>query len=121
VLPSPWVGIVLVLATHRCVRLVGWDHLSVLVRARAWITGEHATNSGSTNARMGLTSERVEIQVAHRRPFFYELFGCPYCMSVWIGTAAYIAWYFEPWWTMTILAPAALSSAVGIVSRWLDP
>lgn len=120
-IPSPWVAAILVLATHRLVRLVGWDHLSILVKARAWITGQHATNSGSTNTRMNLTSERVEFQVAHRRAFFDELFGCPYCLSVWLGTAVYVAWYFEPWWTMTMLAPAALSSAVGMVSRWLDP
>lgn len=120
-IPSPWTSLVLVLAVHRLCRLVGWDHLAILEKIRAWITGEHATNSGSTNARMGLTSERVEVQVAYRRPFFAELFGCPYCLSVWIGSAVYVAWYFEPWWAVTILAAPALSSAVGIVSRWLDP
>jgi len=120
-IPSPWAAAILVLATHRLVRLVGWDHLSILVKARAWIAGEHATNSASTNARMGLTSERIEVNVAYRRRFFYELFGCPYCLSVWIGSGVYVAWYFAPWWTLTLLAAPALSSAVGIVSRWLDP
>lgn len=120
-IPSPWIAVVLVLATHRLVRLVGWDHLSILVKARAWVTGQHATNSGSTNTRMGVTSERVEMQVAHRRRFFDELFGCAYCLSVWIGTAVYVAWVYEPSYTLYVCAPLALSSAVGMISRWLDP
>ena len=120
-IPSPWVSLVLVLATHRLVRFVGWDHLPPLVRTRSWVTGEYTTTRGSANSRLGLTSERVEVEVAHRREFFNELFACSFCLSAWIAVPVYAFWFFWPWWTVTLLAAPALSSAVGILSRWLDP
>lgn len=120
-IPSPWVAAILLLATHRLVRFVGWDHLPPLPRVRAWVSGEHAVNSGSSNTRMGLTSERLDVRVAHRRPWFDELFGCAFCMSVWVGTAVYLAWVFEPRIALYALAVPALSSATGFLAKWLDP
>lgn len=119
-IPSPWVAAVLALATFRIVRLLGWDHLPVLVRARDWVAGKQTTSRGSHAARIGV-AEPVEYGVGYRRPFFDLLFGCAYCLGVWVAVPVYVAWYFEPWWTLTILAPAALSAVVGIVARWLDP
>lgn len=120
-IPVPWQAVILVLATHRLVRLVGWDHMPWLVKARAWISGEQATNTGTMADRMRLTATEPTTQVGYRRPFWHDLFQCPWCLSVWIGIPIYVAWYFEPWWTTTISAPLALSAAVGVVARWLDP
>ncbi len=120
-IPNVWTSTILVLAAFRLTRLVGWDHLPPLVAARAWLSGEHATNRGSANSRMNLTSERPEVRIAHRRPFWDLLFSCAYCLGLWVSGGLYAFWVEKPTWALYVAAPFSLSAAVGLIARFLDP
>jgi hypothetical protein len=109
------------LAISRVVRLVGWDHMPFLVKARAWVTGEYRTSNGSTNARLGVTNEQVQTTVAHRRQWIADLISCPFCLGLWLSAAVYVAWRFEPRWTLYGAVPLAISTLVGTWVRFLDP
>jgi hypothetical protein len=110
VIPSPWVAVVLALAGHRLMRLAGWDDLPIILRARTWVNG------GVDGVQWG-------------RPSVAHFVGCAYCLGFWISLVEYLVWVaaghpgampFRSW----MLYPAgvlALSSAVGIISRTLDP
>jgi Protein of unknown function (DUF1360) len=120
VIPSPWIALVLVLAIFRVVRLIGWDTFPPLIRLRDWITGARVVTAGSTNARMRLTNEQVETHYEFRWPTLAEGISCAYCASIWIGSGVYIAWLAWPKWTLYVAAPLAVSTAVGLIARWLD-
>lgn len=120
-IPSVWQAVIITLACLRTTRLIGWDDLPALVAARRWVTGEHTMNSGSTNARLGQTAEPVTHRTAWRRPALAYGLSCAYCLSVWGGVAWYAAWRLWPSWTLAAAFPLAVSSAVGLIARWLDP
>ncbi|MHA2079086.1 MAG: DUF1360 domain-containing protein [Candidatus Thorarchaeota archaeon] len=42
--------------------------------------------------------------------FFGNLFGCVWCMSVWVALFLYAVWYFSPMFAIMISTPLALSS-----------
>lgn len=120
-IPHWWQALVLGLAAFRVVRLLGWDSFPPIVRARAWATGEQIATRGSTNARMGLTAERVEDVHTYRRPLLHELVSCGYCSGWWVSLAWYGAWLVWPSWSLLVAFPFALSAFVGTWSRMLDP
>lgn len=110
-LPSWYVGLVLALGAFRVVRLIGWDDFPPIARLRAKITGEQRyTNS---------TASR-ETLVRYQRPTLDHFLHCPFCQGFWVCVGVYIAWRFEPYWTVVALAPFALNSVVGLVARNLD-
>jgi hypothetical protein len=121
VIPSPWVGLVLALAVYRLCRLAGWDHFTPIARARTWLYGATVTNSASTNARLGVTNESVEVTWTYRRPMLAELLSCAFCLGWWISLAVYLAWLWKPEWTLYGAAPLALSAAAGLIAKNLDP
>jgi len=121
VTPHPYIAVILTLAVFRLVRLIGWDHMPYLIRVRAWATGEQHTSNGSTNARLGVTNEQVQNTVTYRRQWLADLIACSYCSGLWLSTAAYVAWRFEPRWTLYAAVPLALSTVVGAWSRFIDP
>lgn len=120
-IPSPWVSLVLALGTLRVVRICGWDTFPPIVRVRGWLLGTTVSRTGSQNSVNGLTSEQVTATVTYRRPVLAELLECAFCQGWWWSVAAYVAWRLEPSWTVAVLAPFALSMAVGLAARWLDP
>lgn len=120
-IPPPWVGVVLALAVYRLCRLAGWDDFPPVAKVRAWVVGEEIVNRGSTNARLGVTDEPVLYGTTFRRPTLEHFLHCPFCLGFWLSVAAYLGWRFEPHWSLTLLAPFALSAAVGLVARNLDP
>lgn len=92
-IPHPYPAVVLVLAIARVYRLVAYDHLAPLVKLREWLL--------------------------HDRPFFAELVGCAFCLSVWLSIAAYVLWRLFPGPTMVGAYVAAASMGAGlIVKRW---
>lgn len=111
-IPAPWVALVLLLGAFRLTRLAGWDDLPPIARLRARLTGQ-AVRYTPTESRGAIFS--------YRRPLLAHFLECPYCVGFWISAAVYAAWWITPWWTVTVLAPFALSAAVGIVARQLDP
>lgn len=120
-IPSPWVGLVLVLAAYRCTRLTGWDDFPPIVRARAWVVGEKVVTRGSTNARLRQTSEKVERDTTYRWPTLNQFLHCAFCSGWWWSLAVYLSWIFAPRPTLYACAPLAFSAAVGLVAKNLDP
>lgn len=120
-IPDPWTAIILALGVYRLTRLLGWDDFPPVAKVRAWVVGEHVVTTGSTNARMGLTNEPVEVEYSYRRPTLSHFLHCPFCLGAWLCLGTYIAWRLEPSWTLTVAFVFAMSGAVGLVARNLDP
>lgn len=114
-IPSPWIGLVLALATFRLTRLVGWDDLPPVVRARAWALGESVT------ARSRPAGQEDVYVYVYKRPLLAHFVHCPFCIGFWLSAAVYVAWVFEPRGTLYVAAPFALSAVVGLVAKNLDP
>lgn len=109
---TPWAFVVLALGLFRIVRLIGWDDLPPIARLRARITRERV-HTNSTDSR--------ELIYTYGRPTLAHFLACAYCQGWWVCLVGYVAWRVEPGWTLAALAPFALSAAVGIVARRLDP
>lgn len=120
-IPGWWQAIVLGLAAFRITRLIGWDDLPPVERARAWVVGRKVAKTGSFNSRAGLTNEHHDDVFEYDRPTLAHALGCAYCSGWWICLAWYVAWRLEASWTLTVAFPLALSSFVGTWARILDP
>lgn len=105
-MPGPFVFVVLALAAYRLTRLIGWDTFPLAARARAWATGEYRMNAGA---------------IAYRRSGVLHLVECPFCVGWWISLVLYLLWLTAPSVTMYASVPLAISGAVGLVSKNLDP
>lgn len=121
VLPDPWAALVLALGVYRIVRLIGWDDFPPIARIRAWATGEHEMVVGSFNDRLGVTQTQPSATIAYQRPMLAHFLHCPFCQGWWVSLAVFVAWSLVPAWTLIALAPFALSAAVGLIARNLDP
>lgn len=127
-LPGWWAFTLLVLATYRVVRIIGWDNAPLIIRIRGWITGAELVTNGSTNARLGVTNEDVISSTRYRRPTLDHFLGCPFCQGFYVSLAAYGAWLLagapgavgSSSWAWYLAAPLALSAAVGLVAKNLD-
>lgn len=102
-LPPPWTGIVLTLAAFRLARLVGWDDFPPIRRTRDWLVGAGDQLTGP------------------RRRLLDDFLGCPWCQGFWLSAGVYVAWLLEPTGTLYAAAPFALSAAVGLIAKNLDP
>ena len=120
-IPSAWVGVVMALGVYRISRLLGWDDFPPVARARAWVTGEYVISRGDMNQQAGLTKIPPEIETRFRRPLLEHFLHCPFCQGFWLSVIAYVAWVFAPTETVYFLAAWALSAAVGLIARNLDP
>lgn len=120
-IPGPLASFVLALAVFRLWRIIGWDDFPPLVRARGWLTGAHKVTRGSTNARMGITNEPVENEIAYRRPLLAHFLSCTYCSGFWIALGFYGAWRLWPGPTLAVAFVLALSAAAGILAKIYDP
>jgi hypothetical protein len=87
-------------------------------------------------ARMGVGGEPVEpslpgkqpsseadaVRPAYSRPTLAHLVHCPFCLGWWVSLATYVLWLALPDpWMMALAAPFALSGAVGLIAKNLDP
>jgi hypothetical protein len=107
------VALVLALGVFRLCRLIGWDDFPPIKKLRAKATGERAYRN--------TTEKRDEDILRYTRPILEHFITCPFCLGFWLSLAAFLAWRFEPTWTLYGLAPFALSGAVGLISKNLDP
>lgn len=112
---------VLVLAAFRLTRLVGWDEWPPILRARAWLLGELDIDNGDRVMGGPEPDYVAPLEATYRRPRVAHLVHCPFCLGWWISLAVYTAWLAVPRATLYVMLPFAISGAVGLVAKNLDP
>lgn len=119
-------AVTIVLAAFRVTRLVGWDEITQ--PPRAWLSGVHDRNySKLAHDIEGLLAEGVDPWTARRPPiskrryYVAKLLHCPWCVGFWISCMYAIGAYEWPHATILIAAPFAISAAVGLIAKQLDP
>lgn len=119
-IPGWWQAVVLGLAAYRVARLVGWDDLPPVEKARAWVTGETVQYVGDVNSMQGVSTDKPTTSYVFRRPVLAHFLHCAFCTGFWIALAEYLAWTWEPSWTLRVMFPWALAAVPGLVARNLD-
>lgn len=112
-IPTWWQFAILVLGAYRITRLLGWDDWPPIYKLRARLLGERwffPSQSSNEKAR-----------VAYDRALLAKLFHCPFCLGWWVCLLAWALWLPFPHFTIIALTPWALSGAVGLLSKNLDP
>lgn len=119
VIPGAWQTVLLALFAFRLTRLVGWDDLSPVVAVRNKLMGAHWTFTPNT----GRTVEEEVDQGwwEYRRPLLAHFVHCPFCLGAWISLLVAASWWLWPHATLLVALPFALSSAVGLIAKQLDP
>lgn len=120
-IPSTWAGVVMALGVYRIVRLIGWDDLPPILRARAWLVGAQVQMQGSSNAVAGLTGETPQMVWTYKRPVLAHFLQCAFCQGFWTSIVCYVAWATLGHWALYALVPLAISAAVGLIAKNLDP
>lgn len=131
----------LALAAFRMTRLIGWDTFPPVARARSrillsWIEpvcssckAERADYEardgrewvGLENCPRCGSGEPATFLEGHGRPLLGELVECPFCLGWWIALALYAGWLVAPTAALVVSVPLALSAAVGLLAKNLDP
>lgn len=137
-IPDSWPLVILVLATFRVARLIGWDDITI--RLRGWATGipdedhevwvkilEGHAERGVDPWRHGLAGVETPSGRLDRPPFsrfrwdFAKMIRCPWCLGWWLSVAAWLLFASWPRATLFGALPLALSAAVGLIAKRLDP
>lgn len=119
-IPSLMEALILALGTYRIARLIGWDDFPPVARVRAWVVGEVISSAGSINDRMRVTGNVPDVTVVYRRPVLEHFIGCPFCQGFWLSVVVYAGWLLSAHVALLVLAPWALSGAVGLIAKNLD-
>ena len=126
-LPPPWAAIVLTLATFRLLRLIGWDTFPPIAELRGWILGEDWSETDKHAEREGFQKWELRSKVRSdghpkgERWMLADLVGCPFCLGLYLSVAVYVLWLWQPTVVMYGSAPFALSAAIGLIAKNLDP
>lgn len=67
-----------------------------------------------------LVSEDGPYDVLVKVRIMTRAFSCLWCLSVWLGAAVVLAWYFVPFWTVVISLPLAISGAAIMIDRYIN-
>lgn len=102
--------VVLMLGAFRLTRIIGWDTMAALVHVREWVTGRRLEDDGS-----------VTVLNPSRPEWLDQLLSCPWCLGWWVSLATAFAWWWVPTVTLAVALPLALSAAVGLIAKQLDP
>ncbi len=73
-MPHPWELAVLALAAFRLFRLLSYDDLRPIARARAWVLGEEV-------ARIEGCPDPI---YQYRWPTLAHFVGCGFCLGAWV-------------------------------------
>lgn len=130
-------ALLLVLGAFRLTRLVGWDDLTV--KFRRWVTGltdrhynmwadrihdmqQEDVDPWSVDPILLRRHNAPEVPpVSERRFYFAKLMRCPWCLGFWISLLVVVGWIVDSGVTLLALSPFALSGAVGLLTKHLDP
>lgn len=101
---TPFHFVLLTLATWRLTRLITHDHITAFIREQVYDVKK--VGRKVTLARPGVGPRRV----------LADLFGCPWCVSIWSATIlgfAFLVW--EPFFYITLLlALSAVATAAQV-------
>ena len=107
-IPDWWEALLIALASYRMWRLLAED--DIFDRPRRWLL------------RLGSDWQKEGDPVpAGYRTKMAEWLTCPWCAGLWISFIWWGMWLWVGDWAAGIAAPFALSAAVGITRRNLDP
>lgn len=129
-LPGGLELVVLALAAFRLTRLIGWDDLPPVARARARLLGETPPAYEVSQPVWSPELEQFvvmgtppddEAEPEYRRELLAEMFHCPFCLGFWVSLGTYLAWAAWPGAVFWAAVPLALSGAVGLAAKNLDP
>lgn len=56
----------------------------------------------------------------HKAVNITHLFECVWCLSIWLGLIAAVAYYFYPFWTVAAALPLALSAGAILADRYIN-
>lgn len=137
-LPHALSLVVLTLAVFRLARLIGWDDITI--RARGYVTGipdddhsqwveilEGHVQQGIDPWRQGLSGVETPSGRLDRPPFsrfrwdVAKMIRCPWCVGWWLSVAAWLLVATWPRATLFGAIPLAISAAVGLIAKRLDP
>lgn len=96
--PGAWETVVLVAAVYRVWRLLAFDTVTEQIRLNVLID-----HDGEWRNRL---KDFVE---------------CPWCFGFWIAVATWAAWLLWPHAVDVAAVPFAISTAVGLIPKNLDP
>ncbi len=103
-----------VLVAARLTRLVNYD--TILDPARLWIA-RRASTATIAAAHQELPEAKEPFLRRQRRwTATADFLACPWCVGIWVSAAcspAVVAVLDWPWWTVTVLTPAA-SHLIGV-------
>jgi uncharacterized protein (DUF2062 family) len=97
--PGPLALGVLILASFRLWRLLGYDELTEGLRSRltgSWHDGE---------------------EWQFDRPLLAQFVTCPWCLGAWVSLLVYGGWLLWPTASLYVLVPLAISAAVGLIAK----
>lgn len=117
--PGPWEFVLLALAAYRVFRLVAKDSITEPIRAAASYPDDEAVTLGYDDE--GLVVIGMEEESKPLRVYVATLLRCPWCMGFYVSVAAWGAWLADSRVALFVAAPLAISGAVGLVSKTLDP
>lgn len=120
-IPAPLILLVLALAAYRLTRVIGWDDFPPIERARARLTGQKKHVSGSSNAQANLTDETPTVTWSWKRPLLAHFLACAFCQGFWTSSIVYGIWVAVGHWALYAFVPLAISGAVGLLAKNLDP
>lgn len=109
--PSPFVWLILSLAAFRLTRLIGWDDFPPVARLRSRLVRE-----GDPRGRAIYADA-----VLYGRPLLAKFVHCAWCVGFWVSALVYAVWAVAPTEALYVAVPFAISAAVGLLAKNLDP
>lgn len=124
--PDPWEAVLLALGTFRLVRLIGWDTITEGLRERiTGLTDEQAAEWASSETGPIAVAEHEGEQRWYWRPAWRKhlstLIRCPWCQGFYVSAAVWALWALLGDPVLVACVPLALSAAVGLTAKNLDP
>lgn len=105
--PGVWAFLLLALAAFRVYRLIAEDTILDWPRRRLLRLGNEWMQEG----------DHVPDEFREKWSLFIT---CPWCLGFWLSVAAWLAWLWQPRWTLILATPFAISAVVALVAKNLD-
>lgn len=119
--PDAWTFVLLALAAFRVYRLIARDTITEPIRAKLTYPDGEAVALDDEPCAFGLWLRGADGQRKSWRVYASTLIRCPWCAGFYVSVAWWGAWALDPRLTAFLAAPWALSAAVALASKQLDP